>query len=874
MSDSDKYNRSIDYNAQQTNEGQVQGASMNIEYDNVANALNNNGDQLDEIRRSDSTKTAPRLNNTIVSLNSLNADVLALITLFNTTDDPLSLVRGDWVTGRDYFRNDIITIVVTSNGIEDQVTITVDDGVNTSTFVTSGTVVDTAQDITVTGTGGNTIQTETEINVAAGLSETGTYICLVDHTSGVFLDDLNSNFWFQMAGNSLTGIGIDIAAAAAIQATKLSGTSTTSISIATGSKVFTTQADKDFNPGTFLTITSDADPTNFVAGQVTAYSGTTLTVDVNAIGGAGTFADWTIQVSGRFGDNASPRPVVIVTADLDVSAGFATNTFYQVRPVAEAQVIITLPDSGTAGFMDGFEASFHLDLAGSILVTTPTGGPSTPIGGLPDLVISSLGSTVSVVISTGTADYQISLDDRPREAAGVTLFATTFPDPVVAGYEVGVTDNDDVRYDDPSVLVTTGVIPDTATSRATAVLTTQFMADAGAISDLLNEDIVLTVEANHTPSNAKESQFFAALFVSVSPYGGANETLIKETAASGLITSAPTQQALLFSNVTVDIGATDRIVIKTFGWKISAGGVDPAIQFPVGGKLPGDVPARLKIPQSVQTISHNSTAGKQGGDGATEFFHMTEAQHAAIGDLPESYLAGLVLSNGTDTDHDIDIAVGECRDNADGINIVLASEITKRIDAPWAVGDDNGGLFSGSVAIDTWYHMFVIVKDSDGSIDAGFDTSISAANIPSGYTAFRRIGSVLTDGSSNIVPFIQISDYFIWGTPFEDFDGAGSATRINLTISTPLDVSVMAYMNVYGAQDMKLYLAHPDTVDLAPGVSSPPGFSQFTGGVTSVAGSGQLSCLTNTSSQVAKRNTSTEIMRMYTYQWFDFRGQL
>ncbi len=83
------------------------------------------------------------------------------------------------------------------------------------------------------------------------------------------------------------------------QAAKLTGTSTTSVEIGTGSKVFTTQADKDFN-GNNVRVYSDADPTNFMDG-LASYSGTTLTVTVTAIGGSGTFTDWTIRVNGARG---------------------------------------------------------------------------------------------------------------------------------------------------------------------------------------------------------------------------------------------------------------------------------------------------------------------------------------------------------------------------------------------------------------------------------------------------------------------------------------------------------------------------------------------------------------------------------------------
>jgi len=91
------------------------------------------------------------------------------------------------------------------------------------------------------------------------------------------------------------------ASAAAASAAKLTGTSTTSLLIATGSKVFTTQASKFFDAGTFLIATSDANPANYMHGQVTSYSGTTLTLNVIDIGGSGTLADWTIRVSGTRG---------------------------------------------------------------------------------------------------------------------------------------------------------------------------------------------------------------------------------------------------------------------------------------------------------------------------------------------------------------------------------------------------------------------------------------------------------------------------------------------------------------------------------------------------------------------------------------------
>lgn len=78
-------------------------------------------------------------------------------------------------------------------------------------------------------------------------------------------------------------------------------TSTSSLVVGTGSKTFITQSGKDFGVGSFVLATSDADPTDFMLGQVTSYVGTSLVVNVTTVGGSGTDADWTIRASASAG---------------------------------------------------------------------------------------------------------------------------------------------------------------------------------------------------------------------------------------------------------------------------------------------------------------------------------------------------------------------------------------------------------------------------------------------------------------------------------------------------------------------------------------------------------------------------------------------
>ena len=123
--------------------------------------------------------------------------------------------------------------------------------------------------------------------------------------------------------------------------------------------------------------------------------------------------------------------------------------------------------------------------------------------------------------------------------------------------------------------------------------------------------------------------------------------------------------------------------------------------------------------------------------------------------FPDDHISGLGLSNDTDADHDILVAAGEARDGADSEDMVLASPIAKQIDATWAVGDDAGGLDTGSVTTDTLYYVHLIKRTDTGVVDALFSLSRTSPTLPTNYDKKRLIGVVLTDGSSNIIGFLQ-----------------------------------------------------------------------------------------------------------------------
>jgi hypothetical protein len=88
------------------------------------------------------------------------------------------------------------------------------------------------------------------------------------------------------------------AASAAALAGAFVGTSTTTWTPAIGSKVFATQAGEQYTPGVWVTVVSASDGTVNGYGQVTAYAGTSLTVNVQVIGTPAAKTDWNISIAG------------------------------------------------------------------------------------------------------------------------------------------------------------------------------------------------------------------------------------------------------------------------------------------------------------------------------------------------------------------------------------------------------------------------------------------------------------------------------------------------------------------------------------------------------------------------------------------------
>jgi hypothetical protein len=91
-----------------------------------------------------------------------------------------------------------------------------------------------------------------------------------------------------------------------IQGASYIATSITSLAVALGVQTFTTQTGLAYLVGARARASSNSAPTNFMEGIVTSYTGTALTINVDVIGGSGTFADWNLNVAGVAGGPIGP----------------------------------------------------------------------------------------------------------------------------------------------------------------------------------------------------------------------------------------------------------------------------------------------------------------------------------------------------------------------------------------------------------------------------------------------------------------------------------------------------------------------------------------------------------------------------------------
>ncbi len=275
---------------------------------------------------------------------------------------------------------------------------------------------------------------------------------------------------------------------------------------------------------------------------------------------------------------------------------------------------------------------------------------------------------------------------------------------------------------------------------------------------------------------------------------------------------------------------------------------------------------------------------------------MTSAAGATAWTTMAAYLRGNLLqgfaisNNAGDATNDVDIAAGTATDSTYA-SFLSGSAMTKRLDATWAAGNNAGGMFSGAAPANTTYHVFAILKDADQTVDYGFDTTVTAASIPGGYTKYRRIGSIVRSAGS-IQAFYQKGDLFYWTDIKVSLDSASidNTTGSLQTLDVPTGVQVKA-MGVINPGLINSTTA-VNTISMNTPTSNsqdPSGGAVHNGAFRGIVGSmysghyysttSYFEILTNTSAQILMRrsggayNTAPEQTTVQIWGWIDRRGR-
>lgn len=249
------------------------------------------------------------------------------------------------------------------------------------------------------------------------------------------------------------------------------------------------------------------------------------------------------------------------------------------------------------------------------------------------------------------------------------------------------------------------------------------------------------------------------------------------------------------------------------------------------------------------------------------------------------YLYGMSLANnGTDATNDIDIAVGKCVDST-GVRVLSGGALTKQLDAAWAAGNAAGGRLSAAAITNTTYHVFAILKDSDNSVDYGFDVSPTAPTMPVGYTYFRRIGSVLRE-SAALVSFRQIGDKFIRDVRSAEISvanpGTAAVTAV-LRVPTGLIVEAIVYaqvLDITPAASTALLMTALAQTDTDPSGGAGVGQLFLAGGATKATiidcVGAEATVFTDTAASIRYRLSASNAdisAYIHTRGWIDTRGR-
>ena len=189
------------------------------------------------------------------------------------------------------------------------------------------------------------------------------------------------------------------------------GNSTTSLAIGTGSKTLTIEASKQFAIGQTARITYNSDVGKWMQGTVSAYNASTgsLSISVDTISGSGTYAVWTVALTGSVGPTGATGATGATGSTGATGATGPANTL-SIGTVTEGAAAATI--TGTAP-----NQTLNLVVPKGNTGATGSTGPAGPAN---SLSIGTVTEGAAAATITGTAPTQTLNLVVPKGNTGAT----------------------------------------------------------------------------------------------------------------------------------------------------------------------------------------------------------------------------------------------------------------------------------------------------------------------------------------------------------------------------------------------------------------------------------------------------------------------
>lgn len=196
---------------------------------------------------------------------------------------------------------------------------------------------------------------------------------LLDRFSPTFRSDVDAFFGGQIQA-TINAINPEIERINQIGAGSFTATSSTSLTVGTGTINLTIDTGKGFAPGQAVIVARTASPADFMAGQVVSYDAGTGAMVVNATtsGGSGTHSGWTVSVTA-----------IVSALELDSIIVLTSGTSWTV-PAGVRKVV---------GYVEG--------ASGGGMYTTSTGSTGAGGGGVKFLADVTPGDVCTYSIGAG-----------------------------------------------------------------------------------------------------------------------------------------------------------------------------------------------------------------------------------------------------------------------------------------------------------------------------------------------------------------------------------------------------------------------------------------------------------------------------------------